>query len=261
MKKTIYLIPGVGADETVFTNLTFPEDIEKVHIKWEKPKKREQLKDYVKRLLPQIKKDTLPIFVGLSFGGIVSIELSKLMPTHMVVLISSIKSHHERPYKMSLLNLLKLYRMFPAKLAVTFTFWHRWAFGHLTNVERELVNKMVENIDLEFNTWAVDQAIHWRNMDVPENLVHIHGDNDTIFPHIYIRDYYRIRGGTHFMIVNKAKEISEIIHEELEGRHGVIEKGIELLPKESPKKKVNGDKKTKTRFFKSRRKETKVEKK
>ena len=215
MKKTIYLIPGVGADETVFSKLDLP-DHEIVHLKWEKPKKGEQLKEYVKRLLPQIRKDTQPIFVGLSFGGIVAIELSKLVDTFRVVLISSIKTFHERPYKMSMFNLLRVYRMMPTKFALKFKFWHSWAFGHLNREEEDFVMAMLKKIDIKFNEWAVDQAIHWRNDEVPENLIHIHGDSDAVFPDLYIRNYHKIRGGTHFMIVRKAKEISLIIHNELD---------------------------------------------
>ena len=225
MDKTIYLIPGVGADEFVFKNLTFPPEMEVIPLKWEKPKKKEPLRDYVKRLLPQIKKDTEPIFVGLSFGGIVSIELAKLVKTHKIFIISSIKTHFERPYKMSLFSMLKFYRLFPAKLAVKFDFWHRWAFGSVTKEDRELIDQLIQRVDLKFNKWAVDQAILWNNNEIPENLVHIHGDSDAIFPHIYIRNYYRIRGGTHFMIVNKAKQISDIILGELEGKKGVMEPG------------------------------------
>lgn len=214
MKKTIYLLPGVGCDETVFKNLELP-DWEVTPIMWLTPKKGEKLREYVKRLLPQIRTDTEPVFIGLSFGGIVSIELSKLVKAHKIFLISSIKTHYERPYKMSMLYLLKFYRMFPASLAVKFDFWHRWALGELNESEKELVNDMIKKIDINFNKWAVDQAIHWENKTVPDNLVHIHGDNDNIFPHIYVREYHRIEGGTHFMIVRHARQISHIIKHEL----------------------------------------------
>ena len=68
MSKTIYLIPGVGANDKVFMNLELP-GYEIVHIKWPKHKKNESLQSYVKKLVPQIKTDTQPIFMGLSFGG------------------------------------------------------------------------------------------------------------------------------------------------------------------------------------------------
>lgn len=215
MKKTIYLLPGVGCDEKVFRSLELP-DYEMVPIRWLSPREGENLKEYVKRLLPQIKTDTEPILLGLSFGGIVAVELSKLINTHKVIIISSIKSYHERPVKMSLLYLLKFYRVLPARLAVRFRFWQRWALGSLNSDEKNLVEEMVEMIDLKFNKWAVDQAIHWDNTEIPKNIIHIHGDEDNIFPNLYIKNYHRIKGGTHFMIVRHAKQISHIILKELQ---------------------------------------------
>ena len=247
MKKTIYLLPGVGCDDKVFRNLELP-DYEMVPIKWLTPRKDEHLKEYVKRLLPQIKTDTEPILMGLSFGGIVAVEISKLIKTHKVIIISSIKTYHERPVKMSLLYLMKFYRILPARLAIRFRFWQRWAIGSLNYDEKNLVEEMIETIDLNFNKWAVDQAIHWDNTEIPENIVHIHGDEDNIFPNMYIRHYHRIKGGTHFMIVRHAKQISHIILKELE-QAANTPKGDDYITqtaKERKKAKPKAKSKTKT---------------
>ncbi|MES2619356.1 MAG: alpha/beta hydrolase, partial [Bacteroidota bacterium] len=63
MVKTIYLIPGVGANDQIFQNLELP-GYEIVHLKWPRHKKNEHIETYVKKLLPQIKKDTQPILIG-----------------------------------------------------------------------------------------------------------------------------------------------------------------------------------------------------
>jgi len=245
MKKTIYLLPGVGCDETVFQHLELP-GYEQVPIHWLPPKKNEPLKEYVKRLAPQIKKNTEPIFIGLSFGGIVAIELARLVKAYKVIIISSIKTHYERPYKMSLLYLLKFYRFFPAGLFAKYRFWLRWAVGDLNDAEQQLVRDMAERVDLRFNKWAVDQAIHWQNKEAPGNVVHIHGDSDNIFPHIYIKNYHRIQGGTHFMIVRHAKQISHIIMHELEKKLPLAEPKVMRTEKEKRRQK-RGKRKSITR--------------
>src|ERR1700679_2089021 len=130
MAKTIYLIPGVGANDKVFQNLDLG-DYEIVHIKWPKHRKNETLQAYVKKLLPQIKKDSEPILIGLSFGGIVAIELAKLIDPYKTILISSIKTYHERPLKLLFLNSLKFHRLLPGKLVIQFRFWLNWLFGKL----------------------------------------------------------------------------------------------------------------------------------
>jgi pimeloyl-ACP methyl ester carboxylesterase len=214
MDKTIYLIPGVGANDKIFENLDLT-GYDVVHLKWPKHRKNENLDTYVKKLLPQIKKDTQPILIGMSFGGVVAIELGKLINPAKTILISSIKTYHERPLKFLFLNSLKFHRLVPGRVVVEFRFWMKWLLGKLSTHDLELIEEMIQDLDIEFNEWAVDQVIRWRNEDIPDNLTHIHGTRDRIFPHFYIKDAVWIKGGTHFMVVNRAKEISKIIRKEL----------------------------------------------
>ncbi len=214
MGKTVYFIPGVGANDRIFQNLELP-GYEVVHLKWPKHTRKEHIETYVKKLLPQIKKDTQPIFIGMSFGGIVAIELAKLIKPSKTIIISSIKTYHERPLKFLFLNSVKFHRLVPGKIVVHFRFWLNWLLGKLNTHDFELIESMIREADIEFNEWAVDQVIHWKNEIVPENLIHIHGTRDRIFPNFYIKNAFWIKGGTHFMIVNRAKEISKIIQKEL----------------------------------------------
>ena len=214
MIKTIYLIPGVGANDKVFENLDLG-NFEIVHLKWPKHKKNEQIETYVKKLLPQIKKDTQPVLLGMSFGGIVAIELAKLINPHKTIIISSIKTYHEQPIKLMFLNSLKFHRLIPGKFVIKFRFWMNWLLGKLSSHDLELIESMLKDADIEFNEWAVDQVIHWKNEEIPKNLIHIHGTSDRIFPNFYIKNAIWIKGGTHFMIVNRAKEISKLIRKEL----------------------------------------------
>jgi len=214
MDKTIYLIPGVGANDKIFENLDLA-GYEVVHLKWPKHKKHEPIESYVKKLLPQIKKDTQPILIGMSFGGVVAVELAKLVNPYKTIIISSIKTYHERPLKFLFLNSVKFHRLVPGRLAVEFRFWMQWLLGKLTTHDFAMIDEMIKEIDIEFNEWAVDQVIRWRNEEIPVNLTHIHGTRDRIFPHFYIKDAIWIKGGTHFMVVNRAKEISKIIRKEL----------------------------------------------
>ncbi|MCP9751582.1 alpha/beta hydrolase, partial [Ferruginibacter sp. HRS2-29] len=88
--KTIYLFSGLGADERVFKYLKFPGH-HIVHIKWITALRNEPLAAYAKRLLEQVSTEH-PILIGLSFGGIMAIEVSKLIPTEKVIIIASVKN-------------------------------------------------------------------------------------------------------------------------------------------------------------------------
>lgn len=216
MGTTIYLIPGVGADFRIFKNLQLPENCEVVHLKWVQHDPNESIQSYVKKLLPQIKKDTVPVLIGMSFGGIVAVELSKLIKPEKTILISSIRSKAERPLKFSLLRRLPIHRFIPGHFVARVNFWWGWALGDLTQRDRKMINEMIKDINIPFNEWAAHKAITWQNEHIPENVVQIHGSKDTIFPHIYVgEEAHIIKGGTHWMVVNRAKEISQIIRKEL----------------------------------------------
>ena len=48
-----------------------------------------------------------------------------------------------------------------------------------------------------------------------QNITHIHGTNDHVFPIKNIKNCIEIEDGTHSMIITKAKKLSKIIHETL----------------------------------------------
>ena len=73
--KPIYFISGLGADERIFQWLRY-DGYRPIHIHWLPPERRESVEHYAHRLAQDIK-DKRPIIVGLSFGGIVAIEIAK----------------------------------------------------------------------------------------------------------------------------------------------------------------------------------------
>ena len=88
--KTVYVFSGLGADERVFCKINFSGYT--VHfIQWIAPKKNEAIEDYSLRLTAQITKEN-PILVGLSFGGMMAVEVAKHISTEKIIIISSAKS-------------------------------------------------------------------------------------------------------------------------------------------------------------------------
>ncbi len=213
---TLYLFPGLGADETIFRNLKLP-GYNIRHIRWIKPLNDETPAEYARRLKYQIDPNTTPVFIGLSFGGMMAQEMAKLIDPALTIIISSIKTKYERPLKMIVAQQLRPHKYIPSLLAIEFEFWYYWAFGKTSKLERAFVKKMAKGIHPDFTDWAANAAINWDNTERIPNLVHIHGDDDNLFPSLYIRDFIRIKGGTHFMVFNRADEVSAIILQKLEG--------------------------------------------
>lgn len=95
MAQKYYVFSGLGADERVFKNLSFGE-AEVEHIHWIPPLTTETLAQYAQRIAQRITTPH-PVLVGLSFGGMVAVEIAKILPVEKVILISSAKTRDELP--------------------------------------------------------------------------------------------------------------------------------------------------------------------
>ena len=65
--------------------------------------------------------------------------------------------------------------------------------------------------------WAINEVLHWRNNWQPPKIFHVHGDADNIFPINKVAPDYVIKAGGHFMIMNKADEVSAVLRNILAG--------------------------------------------
>ncbi len=75
--KSVYCICGLGSDERIFSKLNwFGADVYYVH--WLLPEPGETLANYALRMSEQIRGDNITL-IGVSFGGIMSIEIAKLI--------------------------------------------------------------------------------------------------------------------------------------------------------------------------------------
>lgn len=213
MTQTIYCISGLGADERIFANLSM-EGYRVKHIPWLRPHKGEHIETYALRMAAVIKEENA-ILLGVSFGGMIGIEIARKLPLKKLILVSSIKSTSELPRWMKVAGKLKLNRIVPLR---SFTFTEKIdnnRLGVSNEEERQMVRAYRRSADSVYVEWAIHQILNWKNDWQPGNLVHVHGDKDKIFPLKKISTTHIIKDGTHFMIYNRAEEISKIIMTEL----------------------------------------------
>ncbi len=213
MRKEVYIFSGLGADERVFQNLDLSE-FSAHHIKWIKPQSNESIERYASRLLTQINSPN-PTLLGLSFGGMIAVEVAKQIKTEKVILISSAKSKSNIPFYYRLAGLLSLNKLLPVSLLKSSNFISNWFFGTKSIREKHLLKQIINETDRDFLQWAIDKIVNWDNMSVPKNIISIHGSSDKILPIGYTSSDYAIKDGGHFMILNKAEEITNILLREL----------------------------------------------
>ncbi|MDQ6904266.1 MAG: alpha/beta hydrolase [Bacteroidota bacterium] len=207
--KHIYCISGFGADERVFSKLDFGDN--QVHyLSWLLPFSNEKIEAYAKRMAEKILHPN-PILFGLSFGGMMVIEISKLINTDKIIIISSIKSRNELPLWMRIAGKLKLDKILPMRSFGLIKPLENYNLGIENEDERKLVNSYRKNVSQAYTNWAIDQILNWKNEWQPANLSRIHGGKDHIFPLKYLKPDYIIKDGGHFMIMNRNKKVNEIL--------------------------------------------------
>ena len=108
----VYFISGLGADERVFQFLDLSK-IEHQFIKWNEPLNSESLPSYCKKLTEQINQNQEIILIGVSFGGIIAQEISKIISVKKVIIISSVKSFNEYSWQLKLASKIQIHKIAP----------------------------------------------------------------------------------------------------------------------------------------------------
>jgi pimeloyl-ACP methyl ester carboxylesterase len=212
-----YLIPGLGTDGRIFKNLLTQFNFDEVFyldFREELCKSCSGMADYAKEISKEIINDSNSIIIGLSLGGILASELSKLLPDCKVVLISSIKTENEAPFVIKIARVMPLYKFVPLWFSRNIVpILSRLAA--VTDKEGYLLYRdMLKGWSAAKLKWARKSAVNWKNQKAIACL-HVHGTRDFIFPHGKIMGAALIAKGSHYMIMDRAKEIAEIIKKEL----------------------------------------------
>lgn len=202
-KVAVYFMPGLAASASIFERIELPEEQFEIHLlEWEIPLDKETLPDYAKRIAQKITHEN-PVLIGVSFGGILVQEMAAFLNARKVIIISSAKSNLEFPRRMKIAKSTKAYKLLPMRLLLNIENLAKFSFGEKVNKRLKLYEKFLSVRDLRYLEWAVEEVILWGRTVVDEAVVHIHGDNDDVFPIKYIKDCIVVKGGTHVMILNK----------------------------------------------------------
>ena len=207
--KKVYFISGLGADKRIFSllDLSFCEP---VFIDWITPVKNESLESYALRLRKQIPEEA-PWIVGISFGGMLTVEIAKADPSVHAIILSSNKTKKEFPPYFRTGLYLPLYKWSPARLSKKFTLRTSFLLGGTNDAEKKLLYQIIRESDIHFVRWAISAILRWKNMTIPGNIIHVHGTADKLLPPRYVKADYMIEGGTHVMTLDKHPEISQLL--------------------------------------------------
>ena len=211
----IILFPGLGASEKLFNQFDLG-DRKTFVVKFLTPQKNETLRQYSKRLALSIPTDEDLIFIGVSFGGILAQEISKIIPAKKIILISSIKTEHEKPSYFSWVKLFPVYRIMPSSLLKNVGVIFGEFFTPKSKDERKLFLSLVKEADISVIRWGIHQTLYWEQNEMLSNIIHVHGVKDRVFPIRKIKADFVIESGSHFMVIQRSVEINKLINRLLE---------------------------------------------
>lgn len=214
-QKVFYCIPGQGSDSRLFKNISI-DSCEIVYIEYEIPEKGASMSSYARQLANQI--DTTQKFslVGVSLGGMLAVELSKITAPEEVILIASAKTKSELPKTYQFFQKLPIHLLLSGRFYKFWTILLQPLYEPMPKADQLLWREMMRGKDPVFMKRAVQCIVGWENEEYDEEqMLHIHGTKDKTLPIKHIVNPVLIDNGTHIMTLLKGEEISAIINDQL----------------------------------------------
>ncbi|MHA4807538.1 alpha/beta fold hydrolase [Flavitalea flava] len=210
-----YFISGIGADHRFFKYIRLPEGVEMIPINWKYPSPGESLADYAMRLSEQIDTGGPFVLVGLSLGGIMSVEIAKRIPPVCTILISSVPVSAQLPLHFRIAQRLNLLQMIPPTLLKHAAIIKRFISSE-SQEDKQMIRQMIRDGDNSFIKWAMQAVLEWKNDKIPHPIWHIHGTRDEVFPISLTHPTHIIPKGGHSLVISHPKEINRFLKEILD---------------------------------------------
>jgi pimeloyl-ACP methyl ester carboxylesterase len=202
-------MPGLAASPAIFERIKLPAEIFEMHLlEWAIPLPKETLADYAHRMAALVIHDN-SVLIGVSFGGVMVQEMAKFLNLRKLIIISSVKSNHEVPLRMKIVKSTKAYKLVPTSLLQNLEILRKFSFGSAVQQRLKLYERFLSVRDKTYLEWAIEQMLMWDRTEADENVIHIHGDADEIFPMKNISNCIPIKGGTHIMILSKYRWLND----------------------------------------------------
>lgn len=207
----VYFVPGMAAGKEIFKNISLPDPPCKIHIiEWIIPQPNEPLAAYAERMAEHVKHDN-SVLIGVSFGGVVAQEMAAFLNLRELIIISSVKSKQELPTRMKFAQKTGVYKLIPTRLVLSANDLTKFAVGPRSKKRLRLYQEFLHVRNKQYLDWAIKNMVCWQREEPIRKIVHIHGEDDIVFPIKNIDDCIRLEGGTHIMLLNKGKQLSETL--------------------------------------------------
>ena len=212
MPLPLYVLSGIGGDERLFDAQRAIREIRPIN--WIQPASlRETLPQYAARLARELNIRKPFDVGGSSFGGMVALELARLLSPQRVFLFGSCRSSRSIATSLRILRFVApavpnrlLHPPRPLEPLVA-----RW-FGARSQAETELFVEMLAATPPAFVRWASAAVFSWDGVaQLPMPVHHIHGGRDLLIPVHRVTPDRVVADAGHLLPLTHAAAVNEFI--------------------------------------------------
>ena len=202
---------GLGRE---FLHLRQPLGVEVVVPAWIEPLPGESVSSYAQRLAVSLKRDDVTHLAGVSFGGVLALEMARVLKVKGVIVVSGILSPEELPwYFRALKSVPKIFLNFLLDVSFVMTAGIVSYCGIFLPKNSIAFFKWYGNADKSLVKWGAPALLNWipaYNID-DISLLRIHGDADGIFPHVDKGALTAVSGGGHVITVTHPESVNRAV--------------------------------------------------
>lgn len=206
-----YLIPGMGADHRIYQRFELQHG--NMHfLDWINPDKARDMQEFARIIAEQIQTEN-NVLVGSSMGGMMAVELSRIVKPRATILISAPTGVHQFPRILKVVKSSRIHRVvrpsvIPSLYRLADTF-----MGFKDENQRRMFYEMMSNLGPEFIHFSVNAVLDWKNRQPPEGkYLQIVGSKDVLFDYKKMENPVVLEGGGHFSCYDRSEEICSIIN-------------------------------------------------
>jgi len=210
----LVLLPGIGADARLFDaqRQAFPA----LEVpRWLAPSDQESLASFGSRMAAGTSASPDLYLGGVSFGGMVALEMARQLRPRAVFLIGSCSSPDQMPTYARFLG--RALRIFPARVSKAPAKMRpllRLKFGVVSSEHEELLFQMLLDTPVSFLKWGCRAILDWKPAGPPPVPVwRIHGAADHLIPASLVRADRVVEGAGHLVNLTHPQEVERFIRE------------------------------------------------
>ena len=171
------------------------------------------MSSYAQELVQKIDTTEPFILVGVSLGGMLSMEIAEIATPELVVVISSAKYPKELPKRYRKAAKTGIQKWVPPALVKRSAFLLQPIFEPDRKKEKDICVSMLADKDKVFLKRSAAMISEWDSDTLLfHNVVHIHGTKDHTIPIKNVQADYVIPEGSHMMVLVQPEEVSAILN-------------------------------------------------